>query len=126
MSKGLEALQYFRTEIVDNYYAVECYEIIEKELKLLQQHKQIEEELGIDLITLFKALKNGVWVKNNEQGIHFISLINWNCEVSRINDKLVPLFTFNVWNGNEEDKDETIYFVKDYGKTWALTKEELL
>ena len=36
MSKGLEALEYFRTEIVDNYYAVECFEIIEKELKALE------------------------------------------------------------------------------------------
>lgn len=88
--------------------------------------EDIEELIGIDLITIWKAIHNGVWVKNHEQGIHFISLINWNCEVSKINDKLVPLFTFSVWAGNSEDADETVYYIKDYGKTWALTEGELL
>ena len=96
----------------------------------LGQLEDIEDELGIDLITLFKAIHNGVWAKNSEQGIHFISMIDWVCEVSKIHNidgttYLKPLYQFNVWEGNSEDKDDFVYYLKDYSKTWALTKEEL-
>lgn len=104
---------------------VEAMKLNEK-IDKLNEYKAIEKELGIDLITLFKAIHNGVWVKNTEQGIHYISLINWNCEVSRIKDRLTPLYSFSVWIGNSEDGDDTIYLFQDYGKTWALTKEELI
>ena len=40
--------------------------IIEKDLDLLEEYRKIEEELGIDLITLFKALKDDVFI--NEDG----------------------------------------------------------
>ena len=36
-----------------------------KELKL-SQLEDIEDELGIDLITLYKALKNGIYIKNQK------------------------------------------------------------
>ena len=45
-------------------------DVIEKELKEHEQYKKIEEELGIDLITLFKALKNGVYAFNIHLDIH--------------------------------------------------------
>ena len=34
---------------------------IKKDLDRLEEYKKFEEEFGIDLITLFKALKNGVY-----------------------------------------------------------------
>lgn len=108
---------------VGEIYANKQY--TKKMYKKLADLEDIEDELNIELSVLFKAIKNGVWAKNMEQGIHFISLIDWNCEVSKIDGKLKPLYSFNVWDGNEEDADDTIYFIKDYGKTWALTKEEL-
>lgn len=85
--------------------------------------EDIEEQLGVDLITLFKALNvcDGVWVKDKEYG-----LCNWSMG--------------QLWFGYNSSKSESfinpqIYFLKDggysyfklsdYGKTWALTKEEL-
>ena len=38
----------------------------------LGQLEDIEEELGIDLITLIKALKNGIWLKE-DSNIRFIA-----------------------------------------------------
>ena len=80
----------------------------------LGQLEDIEEELGIDLITLFKALKNGVWEiddytnklhKTDIRGIELYGL----CGISMPN---IP------------ECDYTLHY-EDYGKTWALTKEEL-
>ena len=122
-------------KIKDNlYYPIalgDSYELTNSKIQdKLGQHEDIEDELGVDLITLFKAIHNGVWAKNSKQGIHFISLIDWACEVSKMRNidgttYLKPLYQFNVWEGNNEDRDKFTYYLKDYGKTWALTKEEL-
>lgn len=74
----------------------------------LGQLEDIEEELGIELITLFKALKNGICTM---RGFEYPTLI---IDYSKDN----PLgFNFLL-------KGQIVLF-KDYGKTWALTKEEL-
>ena len=121
-------------EVYEDYINDErvCYNVIPTSyvsnqdcLNKLGQLEDIEDELSIELTTLFKAIKNGVWVKNYEQGIHYISLISWNCDVQKEKGKLVPLFSFSVWEGNKEDEDDTVYLIEEYGKTWALTKEEL-
>ena len=75
----------------------------------LGQLEDIEEELGIDLITLFKALKDGVYYRNNQREINYAK----NIRLSFAYKTLVV--------------DRHIYKrLNDYGKTWALTKEELL
>lgn len=78
---------------------------------------KLEDELGIDLVTLFKALKNGIWVK-------FYPLDYYEKETIKFAGKFYFGATF--------DFDKPIfrfyqreYKLKDYGKTWALTKEEL-
>ena len=78
----------------------------------LGQLEDIEEELGIDLITLFKAL-NSCWFRK------FCS----NTILGDIRPKLV----FQGEWGLKPNLTELpmIYALKDYGKTWALTKEEL-
>ena len=109
-------------------------------VKKLGQLEDIEEELGIDLLTLFKALTKGAWIREGLLGwcytdgepvfvkperLHF-STKTYYLE-SRANDSSA--------NGEENvacifDMEwEDIYHIakiKDYGKTWALTKEELL
>ena len=76
----------------------------------LGQLEDIEDELGIDLITLFKALKNGIWVKDKkDQWLPYHCLLR--------DDFIFVLY---------EDIYKKEYLLKDYGKTWALTKEELL
>lgn len=83
-------------------------------LTKLKHFEDIEEELGIDLITLFKALKEGFYVKKDSINEGFISLVKAKDirEVDMIT-KSITLFNY-----------EFVYF-KDYGKTWALSKEEL-
>ena len=93
-------------------YEHDLFKDIYCKLELLEN---LEEELGIDLITLFKALKQMfVFHKENVEieliGIHFKSI------------KSNELYLF----GFVKDTVHAVYLnLKDYGKTWALTKEEL-
>lgn len=72
--------------------------------------ERIEEELEIDLITLFKALKQKIiYVKGH--GYKSFSLIY---------DNYTERYYLSV-------KDITGYIsLRSYGKTWALREEELL
>ena len=85
--------------------------IIEKDLDLLEEYRKIEEELGIDLITLFKALKNGVFI--NEDGSVYKDGIN---SIEHWSDG---------WGFISSDDYIDVLF-EDYGISWALTEEELL
>ena len=60
---------YPRCDKQGNLTKVDCIEIKDKGLaeEKLCQLEDIEDELGIDLIILFKALKNGVFIKNQSQ-----------------------------------------------------------
>ena len=85
--------------------------------------EDIEEELGIDLITLFKALRNGIWT-NQEQcyGDEKQGKIRFFQVRLLLEENAVGCIHNSMWKGEEVIR--TLYF-KDYGKTWALTKEEL-
>lgn len=95
--------QYFPREehlIIDIFAYENC---IEK----LGQLEDIEDNLGIDLITLFKAIKDGFYTKNARYTGYGMGIsITKKC----------------LWNDEWQDD---IYYFKDYGKNWALTKEEL-
>lgn len=81
--------------------------------------EDIEDELGIDLITLFKALKNGIYKKENEE----IKYISPNYLV--FDNKY--LFEYEYCTCRAKTKAKVYpYSLKKYGKTWALTREELL
>ena len=85
--------------------------------------EDIEEELGIDLITLFKALKDGIWT-NQEQwyGDEKQGKIRFFQVRLLLEENAIGCIYNSMWKGEEVIR--TLYF-KDYGKTWALTKEEL-
>ena len=108
------------TKYESNYESMFPYKLKDEELSTeldsihkLGQLEDIEEELGIDLITLFKALKNGIWYKDYKDSdcIKFTKdieeHINWK-------ELIVPAKYTHI----------SLSF-KDYGKTWTLTKEEL-
>ena len=78
-------------------------------LNKLGQLEDIEEELGIELLTLFKALKNGIWIYDNGNPF-FTSRIKLVMQLDAIHCSISDIEVL----------------LKDYGKTWALTKEELL
>ena len=73
--------------------------------------EDIEEELGIDLVTLFKALRSG---------IHIID------DGYPYNDRVDLIYSSDTPCGFKGKVSDHCAFFKDYGKTWALTKEELL
>ena len=75
----------------------------------LGQLEDIEEELGIDLVTLFRALKDGVYM--NTKMFDF---------VKEEHPKIV-----HYKNGWRILVKGSVFQFKTYGKTWALTKEEL-
>lgn len=77
----------------------------------LGQLEDIEEELGIDLITLFKALKVGIFIKN---GGHLKNL-----DFGIYNDKFA---FYSVGANNSMAAYLNTFYIKDYGKTWWLEK----
>ena len=105
-------------------------------LEKLSKIEDIEEELGIDLITLFKALKQkevyiresfcqevwGHWEINKTLLIYLDYVGDNEAYDDFINKEWV--LTFTEWE-NGFDYHEMLVRLKDYGKTWALTKEEL-
>lgn len=85
-----------------------------KAIQKLGQLEDIEEKLGIDLITLFKAF-NGICYKDNEIkfACHLLLTDNWSFIVL---DDWITYQKTNFYPSLE---------LNEYGKTWALTKEEL-
>ena len=77
-------------------------------------YRNIENELGISLVTLFKALKDGIYVKNLNSDKSDFCYRKVECMFFRLKEKVI------VAQGCND------YPFKGYGKTWALTKEELL
>ena len=91
---------------------------IKKDLDRLEEYRKFEEELGIDLITMFKALKNGIYYfAYDGQLIHdYVSLTN-NYIDAGAHDKLSYSFMTLL--------EKQILLFEGYGKNLALTKEEL-
>lgn len=128
--KELETLQKNKVLITYNDY---------KDLKL-GKLENIEEEIGIDLITLFKALKNGCWIRKGFYGTCYLEgkAIFIPSEYLHLNlyDYYTEKKNEGSYGESESQKDlclfdmcyediNNIARVRDYGKTWALTKEEL-
>ena len=83
----------------------------------LHQILNIEEELGIDLTILFNALKNGVYYFDEQGQLIYSNVWLTDNHVSTgVHDKLSYSF--------KTPDHETLLF-EDYGKTWALSEEEL-
>lgn len=77
--------------------------------------EDIEEELGIDLVKLFKVLEPNqhIWSIGNFEGVK--------CYVG---DKYLTEYKEIIaYSGNKDNF--VICHLCDYGKTWAFTKEEL-
>lgn len=98
-----------------DYIAIKDKKMAEEKLCQLED---IEDELGIDLVTLFKALKNGCYAKETfdymgkEQTQIIFTEFTYFYYADDIGAYFIHIRTKN-------------HYLKDYGKTWALTKEEL-
>lgn len=83
----------------------------------LQQLENIEEKLDIALITLFKAINSkSIFTKYDGKISEHIE-DNYNERDWYMQDEIVYFY----W----EDGSHLCFEFKDYGKTWALNKEEL-
>lgn len=103
--KELETLQKNNVLITyDNY----------KDLKL-GKLENIEEKLGIELTMLFEALFNGIWIKNKAK----------KCRTCYLSASFGSMQLTNAGIRYSTISTNKYLYFKDYGKTWALTKEEL-
>lgn len=112
-----------------NWKKVERYYLIENAVDKLGELEDIEEEIGISLPILFKTLKDGFYIKHNFEIVHIYpdKNITINFWYKTINVFIPPKFFIDCKKGTNylsKTIDEEYWF-KDYGKTWALTKEEL-
>ena len=111
-----------------------------KDLDQLEEYRKIGEELGIDLLILFKASSFGFYYKENNEIKYkrFGAVIVGKYLVETKPVYAVKETTLNSsYYGDVESMkkvDDAHYWdwktckhweIKDYGKTWALTKEEL-
>ena len=94
-------------------------------LKLLED---LEEEIGMSLITLFRILKWGQIIYKHKLFCADKKSILESC---MINGLFYESGQYGLEVYNEEDDIDEEYndfkyvYVKDYGKTWAIKKEEL-
>lgn len=84
--------------------------------------EDIEEELGIPLEVLFKALKDGAYKKIDNQIWKCYDLdIHYN-----ISEQKYILNAYSIENIETfEASYETTIYIEDYGKNWSLTRKEL-
>ena len=82
----------------------------------LKSLEDLEEEIGVDFITLVKMLKDDIYI--NDGGIVD--------EIGNIyKEKVKSIEHWPVWGFTVgENEMKTFYAFKDRGKTWALSKEE--
>ena len=89
------------------------FEIIKKDLDLFEEYRKIEEEIGVDFITLVKMLKDDVYI--NDGGIVD--------EIGHVyKEQVKSIEHWPVWGFSVGDNVECAF--KDRGRTWALDKEE--
>ena len=107
---------------IDLYPKMMEYEYQQAEMDCINklgQLEDIEEELGINLITLFKALKNGFYHIDENKHIYTTKPTKGNGGAMNFYVCLECIIAEDTFG------DQYIYSLKDYGKVWALTKEEL-
>ena len=82
----------------------------------LKSLEDLEEEIGVDFITLVKMLKDDIYI--NDGGIVD--------EIGNIyKEKVKSIEHWPVWGFNVgDDEMKTFYAFRDHGRTWALDKEE--
>ena len=82
----------------------------------LIEYKKIEEELGIDILIFVKLVVYGCYVKDK-----------WADKENDISHfDFIEVALSGFFAGFGKNCDSHYFDFKDYGKTWALTKEELL
>ena len=116
----IEQLEYYRNTY-DKYERIESNEFDEICNELIK-YKILEEKLGCPLDAVFKALKDGQVITKHIVGLENPKVILLPYKIAEI---LFVRKNYGLWAYENEYGDEFYLNTKDYGKTWALTKEEL-
>ena len=91
---------------------------VDEAYKKLYKLENLEEELGIDLITLFKALKYGVYYYTSQNQLtHDYVWLYDNYVSASVRDKL----SYSLLTCFQKQ----ILSFEDYKKTWSLDRKEL-
>ena len=95
-----------------------------------EELEKFEKDLGISVDILLKALTKGIWVKKGDDISHKLRGIYISATGSGRTNTVFGLSYRECEEGIRYIVDNYYYYVnlqfKDYGKTWALTKKELL
>lgn len=133
----IEYLEELKIKNKESVGATRRLDIIENKFKELQEtvnkYKNIEEELGIDLETFFKILNERtafykgaaipIWYNPYQVGEYKKSDIR-GISLSNLHKSNRGNWCFDSYDEHNKLAPRNL-FLKDYGKTWALTKEEL-
>ena len=84
--------------------------VLDPKGEIVRWYNSTTKELGVELTTLFKALRDGVFI--NDDGIIYQDYI-----------KSIE-YCSECWFFITKDEEIEIFF-EDYGVTWALSFEEL-
>lgn len=103
-------------EDIEEEYAIQNTTDLRRRLDLADKYAELSDQLGIDLITLFKAMKNGFWCVDSLSQLP--QEIGANATDLSILDKELKVYDEDGWVYAE-------FYLKDYGKTWSLDKKEL-
>ena len=104
------------------YVAPDRFDNFGKGCNKLGQLEDIEENLGIDLIVYLRmTLGTKVSVKNKSYEGMFENGVMEQIFLKYLYNYERKCFCLNFYGSLTP-----IYYIEDYGKTWALTKEELL
>lgn len=96
---------------------VDAKEYYDMQRKLCE-HDVLEKDVGVDLTTLFKALKNGIWYKLQDGRLRYMQVALRLTQEGWTLVEYYPMPTnvaIQLYNPMHR-----------YGIVWALTKEELL
>ena len=123
--KGIESYNEFVISLGYEYCFGEADDAMYRKLKSVED---IEEEIGIDLITLFKVLKGKIYSlhpKTKKICLIILPILYYCGKQWMIGCRSMEL------DDEENSCDSWDCYLKDYGKTWSLdkidlTKEELL
>ena len=117
--KEIESYDEFVISLGYEYCFGEADDAMYGKLKSLED---IEEELGCTLEAVFKALKDGQVIFKHIVGLENPKI---NLKAHKISGLSFDGKNYGLWLYDNGCSDEFYVYTKDYGKTWALTNEEL-
>ena len=117
--KEIESYDEFVISLGYEYCFGKADDAMYRKLKSLED---IEDELGCTLDVVFKALKDRHVIYKHIVGLENPKIY---LKAHKISGLLFDGKNYGLWLYANKYGDEFYVYTKDYGKTWALTNEEL-